>query len=76
MGNVTPAAEFNIYIDPEAFASVLNVKEEIPLVMIPLQVTHQNIANQKIFEWFTERNKISFGQNILTMLREYQKMYF
>lgn len=43
-GNSTPAAEFNIYFDPFAFEGVLKLKGSIPLVMIPLEVTHQNLA--------------------------------
>jgi inosine-uridine nucleoside N-ribohydrolase len=38
-GNVTPAAEFNAYVDPEAAASVL--AGGIPLTMIGLDVTHR-----------------------------------
>lgn len=38
VGNITPAAEFNIYVDPEAADTVLT--SGIPIVMIPLDVTH------------------------------------
>ncbi|TPW30133.1 nucleoside hydrolase [Martelella alba] len=38
-GNITPAAEFNIYVDPEAADIVFSAG--IPLVMMPLDVTHQ-----------------------------------
>jgi purine nucleosidase len=38
-GNVTPAAEFNIRIDPDAAALVMD--SEIPITMIPLDVTLQ-----------------------------------
>ena len=38
-GNITPAAEFNIYVDPEAAAAVL--ASGIPIVMMPLDVTHK-----------------------------------
>ncbi|MEW9616863.1 nucleoside hydrolase [Shinella sp. S4-D37] len=38
-GNITPAAEFNIYVDPEAAAAVF--KAGIPIVMMPLDVTHK-----------------------------------
>ncbi len=38
MGNITPAAEFNIHVDPEAADVVL--RSGIPIVMIPLDVTH------------------------------------
>lgn len=38
-GNITPAAEFNVYVDPEAAAAVFN--SGIPIVMMPLDVTHK-----------------------------------
>ena len=38
-GNVTPAAEFNIHVDPHAAA--LAIDSGIPITMIPLDVTHQ-----------------------------------
>jgi purine nucleosidase len=39
IGNVTPAAEFNIHVDPHAAAIVLECG--IPLTMIPLDLTHE-----------------------------------
>jgi purine nucleosidase len=39
LGNVTPAAEFNIHVDPHAAAIVLD--SGIPITMLPLDVTHQ-----------------------------------
>jgi inosine-uridine nucleoside N-ribohydrolase len=38
-GNMTPAAEFNAWLDPEATNLVL--AGDVPLSMIPLDVTHQ-----------------------------------
>lgn len=38
-GNITPAAEFNIFVDPEAAEIVF--ASGVPLVMIPLDVTHK-----------------------------------
>lgn len=38
-GNRTPAAEFNIYVDPHAADLVF--RSGIPLTMLPLDVTHQ-----------------------------------
>jgi purine nucleosidase len=38
-GNITPAAEFNVYVDPEAAARVLQCGA--PITMIPLDCTHQ-----------------------------------
>lgn len=39
VGNITPAAEFNVYVDPHAAAIVLG--SGIRIVMLPLDVTHQ-----------------------------------
>ncbi|MCS5497300.1 nucleoside hydrolase [Cnuibacter physcomitrellae] len=39
VGNITPAAEFNVYVDPHAASIVL--ESGLPLVMLPLDVTHQ-----------------------------------
>jgi purine nucleosidase len=39
LGNVTPAAEFNIHVDPHAAAIVIH--SGIPITMIPLDVTHR-----------------------------------
>lgn len=39
VGNVTPAAEFNIYVDPHAAQIVFG--SGVPLTVMPLDVTHQ-----------------------------------
>jgi purine nucleosidase len=43
-GNITPAAEFNIYVDPEAADIVF--KSGVPLVVIPLDVTHKALTSR------------------------------
>ncbi|HBF30496.1 nucleoside hydrolase [Rhizobium sp.] len=43
-GNITPAAEFNIYVDPQASKIVLGAG--IPIVMLPLDVTHQLLTTK------------------------------
>lgn len=48
-GNRTPAAEFNIYFDPMACKNVLNLKGNIPMVIIPLETTHMNIADGPVY---------------------------
>lgn len=42
IGNVTPAAEFNIHADPHAAAIVL--ESSVTMTMIPLDVTHQVLS--------------------------------
>jgi inosine-uridine nucleoside N-ribohydrolase len=42
-GNVTPAAEFNIWFDPEAAAEVF--AQSWPITVMPLDLTHQAFLN-------------------------------
>jgi len=42
VGNITPAAEFNIYVDPEAAQIVFAAG--VPLVVAPLDVTHKALV--------------------------------
>lgn len=42
IGNVTPAAEFNIHVDPHAAAIVL--ASGVPITVIPLDVTHRVLS--------------------------------
>lgn len=44
-GNITPAAEFNIYVDPHAAEIVFS--SGVPLVVMPLDVTHQVLTTRK-----------------------------
>lgn len=47
-GNTTPAAEFNILVDPEAAAAVFAAGW--PITMIGLDVTHQALATPEIIQ--------------------------
>ena len=42
VGNITPTAEFNIYVDPEAASIVF--RTGIPIVVMPLDVTHKALV--------------------------------
>ncbi|MBL3596315.1 nucleoside hydrolase [Rhodovulum sulfidophilum] len=42
VGNITPAAEFNIFVDPEAAAIVFG--SGIPITVMPLDVTHKALV--------------------------------
>ena len=44
VGNITPAAEFNIYVDPEAADIVF--KSGVDLVVMPLDVTHKVLTTK------------------------------
>jgi len=54
VGNITPAAEFNIYVDPEAAEIVM--KSGIPLVMMPLDVTHKALTTRRRIDAFRALN--------------------
>ena len=49
-GNTTPVAEFNIYEDPQAAAAVF--ASGIPLVAMPLDVTHKALTSGRRIEAF------------------------
>lgn len=44
VGNITPTAEFNIYVDPEAAEIVFG--SGVPLVVMPLDVTHKALTSR------------------------------
>jgi purine nucleosidase len=46
LGNWTPAAEFNVWADPEAADAVL--RSGVPVTMIPLEVTHHALATPEV----------------------------
>ncbi|SDX10722.1 nucleoside hydrolase [Litoreibacter albidus] len=50
VGNITPAAEFNIYVDPEAAKIVFG--SGVPIVVMPLDVTHKALTNRNRVEAF------------------------
>jgi purine nucleosidase len=52
VGNITPAAEFNIYVDPEAADIVM--KSSVPIVMLPLDVTHKALTSKSRVKAFRD----------------------
>ena len=69
-GNITPSAEFNIYVDPEAAKLVLQCGR--PIVMMSLDVTHQVLTTQKRVD--TIRNiDSSIGDGIAALIEFYER---
>ena len=54
LGNTTPAAEFNIYVDPQAADVVLS--SGVPFVMMPLDVTHKALVTPERLQKFKDLN--------------------
>lgn len=53
-GNVTPSAEFNIYVDPHAAQEVL--QSGVPIVMHPLDVTHEVVTSPDVINQLRQLN--------------------
>lgn len=52
-GNITPTAEFNIYVDPQAADIVMT--SGVDIVMCPLDVTHKALTSK---EWIADLNAL------------------
>lgn len=53
-GNITPTAEFNIYVDPQAADIVF--RSGVPLVVMPLDVTHKALVTKSRNDAFRALN--------------------
>ncbi len=56
VGNITPTAEFNIYVDPEAAKIVFGAG--VPLTVMPLDVTHKALTTRARVEAFREAGRV------------------
>ena len=57
VGNITPTAEFNIYVDPDAAKIVFEAG--VPLVVMPLDVTHKVLTNRaRVEAWRSLGNPV------------------
>ncbi|KQQ84741.1 nucleoside hydrolase [Aureimonas sp. Leaf324] len=65
VGNVTPTAEFNLYVDPEAAASVF--ASGVDITVLPLDVTHQMHSTPARIEAFARLGNKS-GAAVAAML--------
>lgn len=62
-GNVTPEAEFNMHVDPEAAARVLAAG--LPLDLVPLDATRQATLPREAFEAALTRLPRAYAERIL-----------
>ena len=69
-GNITPAAEFNIYVDPHAAHRVIHCGR--PVTMLPLDLTHQALMQR---EWLSKIKALNtpVGDAAFGMLSFYER---
>ncbi len=68
VGNITPTAEFNIYVDPEAAEIVF--KSGAPIVVMPLDVTHKALTTKARIDTFR-----AMGTRAGTMVAEWTDFF-
>ncbi len=69
-GNTTPAAEFNIFVDPHAADVVFT--SGVPIVMMPLDVTHKAFTNADRLRRFADLGTRA-GESVAGMLDFYDR---
>jgi purine nucleosidase len=69
-GNVTPAAEFNIYVDPQAAELVF--ASGVPITLLPLDCTHQALTSRDRVEAFRSIRNNS-GPAVASMLDFFER---
>lgn len=69
-GNTTPAAEFNIFVDPHAAHVVFT--SGLPIVMMPLDVTHQALTTPERLQRFQDLDSDA-GTAVAGMLGFYDR---
>ncbi len=68
VGNITPAAEFNIYVDPEAAKAVF--ESGVQLTVMPLDVTHKALTTKERIDAFR-----ALGTRVGTMVAEWTDFF-
>lgn len=73
-GNVTPAAEFNIWSDPRAASDVLAfcVKNQIPITYVGLDVTYRTLLRGRIIENLVKKHPDNAAARLV---RDMTRMY-
>lgn len=71
-GNTGPAAEFNIQVDPEAASYVF--ESEIPIYMVPLEVTHTAIVTTSVLDRIAKIES-NFSKIMIELLLFFKSTY-
>ena len=69
-GNMSPHAEFNIFVDPEAAAVVF--ASRLPITLVPLDLSHQMLASLARIERFAAIGG-PVGRSVAGMLRHFHQ---
>jgi purine nucleosidase len=69
-GNMSPHAEFNIFVDPEAAAIVF--ASGLPITLVPLDLSHQMLASLARIERFAAIGG-PVGRSVAGMLRHFHR---
>ncbi len=69
-GNTTPAAEFNVFVDPHAAHVVFT--SGVPIVMMPLDVTHKAFTDEERIQRFANLGTRA-GSSVAGMLDFYDR---
>ena len=72
-GNTGPVAEFNYFVDPDAAHIVLN--STLPVILIPLDVTHQVMVMRKEMEFRAKRRASRAALAILEFTKSYMEYH-
>lgn len=73
LGNMTPAAEFNIWFDPEAAARVFAA--DVPITMIGLDVTHRATTVPGDWDALRADDAGTVARAVLGMVDHYTRFY-
>lgn len=73
LGNMTPAAEFNIWFDPEAAARVFAAG--VPITMVGLDVTHQALTAPGDWDPLRTPDRGPVAEAVLGMVDFYTRYY-
>lgn len=82
VGNVTPFAEFNVLIDPEAYNIVLNSDAEM-IFAAPLDITHTVLVDDQVMNRISESTEpnsplfFNIVSNLLNFFKDsYKKVFY